>query len=87
MPLAVRSGPDQRQRLPADLTHAHANLPVASQLGARAIPSSNRGAEVVRRLRVPARWPRSVRYDHDVVVPKPDRCYELPTGTAADQIR
>jgi hypothetical protein len=66
----------QRHGLPADLTRAHTNLPLASQhLSSRASPL-DRGGEVLRRLRVPARRPRSVRHDHDVVA---RRRVALPT--------
>ena len=57
----------QRQRLPADLTRAHTNLPLASQLLCSRDSLLHRGGEVVRRLRVPARRPRSVRHDHNMV--------------------
>src|SRR5438132_1524291 len=57
----------QRQRLPADLTRAHTNLPLASQLVCSRDSLLHRGGEVVRRLRVPARRPRSVRHEYDIV--------------------
>ena len=57
----------KRQRLPADLTRANTNLAIASQLLGSRDSLLHRGGEVVRRLRVPARRPRSVLHDHDVV--------------------
>ena len=47
----------QRQCLPADLTRAHTDLPLASQLLCSRDSFLHGGGEVVRRLRMPARRP------------------------------
>src|SRR5438105_3721985 len=66
----------QRLRLPADLTRAHSNLPLASQLVCSRDSLLHRGGYVVRRFRVPTRRPRSVRHDYDMVA---RRWVALPT--------
>src|SRR5881275_530091 len=57
----------KRARLSANLARAYTDLPLTGQLSCARDPLLHRGGEVVRRLRVPARRPRSVRHNYDVL--------------------